>query len=107
MASVIRGSVDEAVTALKAALDAYELAHAGAEATLYRQNSASIRLRVVDARFEGMTKSRRHTQVWEFLAERVPEDALAEVSLLLAISPAEMGASLANLEFEAPTESRR
>ncbi len=103
--ATVRGDVDQAVQALKDALDAYEAAHLGAEATLYRQNSASIRLRVIDRRFEGMTKSRRHADIWQFLAARVPEDTLSDVSLVLAVAPAELGTSLMNLEFEEPTPS--
>lgn len=106
MATIVHGATDEAVQALKDALDAYEDAHPGADASLYRQNNASIRLRVIDRRFEGMPKSRRHTDVWRFLADRVPEDTLADVSVLLTVAPAELRDSLANLEFERPTPSR-
>jgi stress-induced morphogen len=106
MAIITRGDADPAVQALKNALDAYEVDHPGAEAALYRQNSASIRLRVVDRRFEGMTKSRRHADVWQFLAARVPEDTLSDVSLVLAIAPAEMRESFANFEFERPVPSQ-
>ena len=88
------------------ALDAYEAAHPGAEAAIYRQNSASIRLRVIDRRFEGMTKSCRHAHVWEFLTTRVPEDTLADVSLVLTVAPAELRDSFANFEFERPIPSR-
>ena len=84
---------------------AYEAAHPNAEATLYRHNSAAIRLRVIDRRFEGRPKSRRHADVWDFLAARVPEDILADVSLVLAIAPAELAMSFANVEFESPIAS--
>jgi stress-induced morphogen len=106
MATTVRGTVDAEVQALKNALDAYEIEHPQAEASLYRQNNASIRLRVIDRRFEGMTKSRRHAEVWEFLAARVPEDTLADVSLVLTVAPAELRSTLMNLEFEDPTPSR-
>jgi stress-induced morphogen len=105
MATIVQGNTDEIVKTLKDALDAYEAEHPGAEATLYRQNSASIRLRVIDRRFEGMTKSRRHSDIWEFLAAHVPEDALSDVSVVLAVAPAELRSSLMNLEFENPTQS--
>ena len=105
MATVIKNDTDESVQALKAALDAYEAAHAGAEAALYRHNPASIRLRVIDRRFEGMTKSRRHADVWDFLAARVPDDTLADVSLVLTVAPAELGMSFANFEFESAIAS--
>jgi stress-induced morphogen len=105
MATITQGISDKEVQALKDALDAYESEHIGAEAALYRQNSASIRLRVVDRRFEGMTKSRRHADVWDFLAARVPEDTLADVSLVLTVAPAELRNSFANFEFESPISS--
>ncbi len=106
MATVTQGTIDVEVRALKNALDAYEAEHSGAEASLYRQNTASIRLRVIDRRFEGMTKSRRHAEVWDFLAVRVPEDMLADISLVLTVAPAELKNSFANFEFEQPTPSR-
>jgi hypothetical protein len=105
MASIVRGTTDDAVQALKNALDAYEAEHPGAEAALYRHNPGSIRLRVIDRRIEGMTKSRRHADVWDFLAARVPEDTLADVSLVLTIAPAELKNSFANFEFESPVPS--
>lgn len=107
MATVIRGDIDVEVKGFKEALDAYESAHPGAEASLYRHSPASIRLRVIDHRFKGMTKSRRHADVWDFLAERVPEDTLADVSLVLTVAPAELGDSFANFEFEQPVISYR
>jgi hypothetical protein len=106
MATIVRGNADPEVQALKAALDAYEAKHSGAEAALYRNNPASIRLRVIDRRFEGMTKSRRHADVWEFLAARVPEDTLADVSLVLTIAPGELKKSFANFQFEEPIPSK-
>ena len=106
MATIVRGKADSEVQAIKDALDAYETEHPDAQAELYRHNPASIRLRVIDRRFEGMSKSRRHADVWDFLAARVPEDTLADVSLLLTVAPAELKNSFSNLEFEDPTPSR-
>jgi len=106
MATIVKGAADEAVQTLKGALDAYELEHPGSEAALYRQNNASIRLRVIDRRYEGMTKSRRHADVWDFLAARVPAETLSDVSLVLAIAPGERGTSLMNFEFENASPSR-
>lgn len=103
MARVTKGEPDTVVNTLKAALDEYEIKHPGAEAALYRQNSASIRLRVIDRRFEGMTRSRRHADIWDFLSARVPEETLSDVSLVLALPPGELKTSLMNLEFEDPT----
>ena len=105
MAKIVRGLVDDTVQSIKEALDKYEATHPGASADLYRQNNASIRVRVIDRRFEGMTKSRRHDQVWDFLTAHLADDILPDVSLLLAVAPAELGGSLINLEFEQPTHS--
>src|SRR4051794_967918 len=102
MATIVRGKPDAALESLKAALDEYESAHPGADASLYRQNRASIRLRVIDRRFAAMAKSRRHAEVWDFLQPRVPEDVLSDVSLVLAMAPDELGSSLANQEFDHP-----
>lgn len=106
MANIVRGNTDAEVEVLKNALDAYEREHLGAEASLYRHNPASIRIRVIDRRFEGMTKSRRHADVWDFLASKVPEDTLADISLVLTVAPTELKNSLGNLEFDDPIPSR-
>jgi stress-induced morphogen len=106
MATIARGTTDPAVQAIKDALDAYEAAHPGAEVALYRHNPASIRVRVIDRRFEGMTRSRRHAHVWDFLAARVSEDTLAEISQVLTLPPAELKNSFANSEFEDPVPSK-
>jgi|SRR5581483_2511381 len=107
MATIVRGDADAQVQALKTALGAYETEYPGAEAALYRHNPGSIRVRVIDRRFEGMTKSRRHARAWNFLAARVPEDTMAEISTLLTLPPAELGNSFANFEFQDPIPSGR
>src|SRR5437764_10774909 len=107
MANVVRGRADRAVAALKEALDAYELRYDGATASLYRQGVASIRIRVIDRRFEGMSKSRRHDHVWKFLESRVDPETLSEVSLLLALPQTELRSNFANQEFEHPIGTRR
>lgn len=104
--ATVRGITDAQVQALKDALDAYETEHPGAEASLYRHNPGSIRLRVIDRRFEGMTKSRRHADLWDFLAARVNQDTLADVSQVLTLAPAELKMSFANSEFEDPISSK-
>src|SRR5258706_9886648 len=79
MATISRGASDEFVERIKAALDEYERQHAGATAELYRQNTASIRIRIVDKRFAKMSKSQRHDEVWDFIAAHVDNDTLQEV----------------------------
>ena len=105
MSTITRGSTDHAVTVLKAALDRYEADHPGSKATLYRQNSGSVRVRVVDDGFAGMNRARRHDAVWAYLEQKVEGDTLQEVSVLLLMTPDELNRSLANLDFEDPIPS--
>ncbi len=75
----------------------------------YRYNSASIRVRVVDERFQGKSAERRDAMV-ERLLKTLPEGLQAEIMNLLTLYPGESEASLtarlANEEFEDPTPSQ-
>jgi stress-induced morphogen len=106
MAIITRGPVDAAVGTLKTVLDEYEQQHAGSAAALYRQNSGAIRIRIVDPRFAGRSKSQRHDDVWDFISHRLTEDARQEISVLLMLSPGEDRTSLMNLEFDDPIQSK-
>ena len=79
------------------------------KANAYRQNSASIRVRVIDPRFEGMSADRREDQVMEVLDE-LPEKTRADILMLLILAPSELATlspmALSNLEFEQPLPSR-
>ncbi len=105
MAKVIRGPRDSAVEALAAALGEYEERFPGAHASLYRVNPGAVCLRIIDTRFAGRPRSRRHDTVWRFLSERVSDDVMGEVSTLLLLAPAELKSSLANMDFEDPVTS--
>jgi putative addiction module component (TIGR02574 family) len=105
MSAVIRGSHDPSVDGLKAALDDYEREHPGAVASLYRQNSASVRIRIIDQNFEHLSKAKRHDQVWNFLAARLTDGTLQEISELLLLAPAEQKVSFMNFEFDDPIPS--
>ena len=104
MAAVIRGTEDQELSHLKQRLAAYELEHPGAKAELYRQNPASIRIRVTDNRFAGMPRSSRHREVWKYLQE-LSEDIQQQITVLLLLPEAELKSSLMNLEFEDPVPS--
>jgi stress-induced morphogen len=106
MATVLRGVQDEIVNHVKSTLDEYERQFAGSEASLYRQNPASIRIRIVDDRFGGRSKGERHDEVWDFIASRLDQDEMQDISFLLPLTSAELDSSLINLEFDAPTPSR-
>ena len=55
----------------------------------YRYNSASIRLRVVDPRFEGLTSERRDAMVDPHL-RHLPERTQAVIMSLFAFAPSEL-----------------
>ena len=74
----------------------------------YRYNSASIRVRVIDDRFEGKSTDERDALI-EPLIEQLPRATQADVMNLLTLAPHETSdsfkKSLANQEFEDPTDS--
>ena len=75
----------------------------------YRYNSASIRVRVVDPRFEGKSAEERDAMV-EPLLDQLPERLQADIMNLITIAPGELSdfnrLSLVNLEFEDPSPSQ-
>jgi|SRR5205809_656109 len=96
---------DPALKQISEALRRYSLAHPQAAIEAYRQNSVSVRIRVIDSDFSGMTRVEREEELWKIL-EQLPEDVVAEVSLLLLLTPEEAKKSFANVEFDNPVESR-
>ena len=75
----------------------------------YRFNSASIRVRVIDDRFEGKSIEEREAMVLP-LFKKLPKKTRDDVLLLLTLAPSEQetssSQSLMNLEFEQPLPSR-
>jgi stress-induced morphogen len=75
----------------------------------YRYNSASIRVRVIDPRFEGKSAEERDALVEPLLAT-LDEATQADIMNLLTLTPDEAKGSfryfLANEEFEDPSPSR-
>lgn len=94
---------DDAVDQVAAALSEFEASHEDAECMVYRYNPASIRVKIVDAVFHGRSKGERHDYAMRFL-RKVPDDALAQISILLCLEPGE--SSLLDLEFLDQTRSR-
>ncbi len=77
----------------------------------YRYNSASIRVRVVDSRFEGLSPENRDALV-EPILEQLPERIQTDIMNLFTFAPSELQqkaasprAALLNLEFESPSPS--
>src|SRR5271170_1499132 len=69
----------------------------------YRYNSASIRIRVIDDRFKGKSRTLRDSMV-EPLLDKLDPATQADITNLLTITKEEMGTLsrgyLRNLEFE-------
>ncbi len=95
---------DSAVKTIRDALSEYKKAHSEAEIDIQRLNSVSIRIRITDPDFKGSDLVERDSQLWRIL-EKLPEDVLSQISLLLLFTPEERKKSLANVEFERPVSS--
>lgn len=100
----IRGNSDDSLEAIAEALGTYEDDHPKATVTLYRQNAASIRVRIIDPDFAGIDIGTRHNQAWA-LVDHLPEEVQSEISILLLVTPKETKNSIANMEFENPVPS--
>jgi stress-induced morphogen len=87
------------------ALKEYAAAHPRAEIEAYRQNSVSVRVRVINPEFEGKSRVEREDELWAVL-DGLPEDATAEISLLLLLTPDEARKSFASQEFDNPIPSK-
>ena len=77
----------------------------------YRYNPASIRVRVIDKRFEGMSTANRDAMVEPYL-ERLPERTQADIISLFTFAPSELEQTsklsrgfLMNREFDDPSPS--
>lgn len=104
MAVEIRGDSDDVIKQIEIVLEAYQKDHPLAQVTMYRQNSVSVHIRIVDPDFNGMSKADRNDRVWDYL-DRLSDNAQADVSVLLLLTPSELPKSFANLEFEDPVPS--
>src|SRR5262249_54034422 len=87
------------------ALKGYEFAHPKAEIEVYRQNSVSVRIRVIDAAFANKPRADREEEVWAAL-KGLPDDVVSEITLLLLFTQEEAKKSFANAEFENPIPSK-
>jgi len=78
----------------------------------YRYNSASIRVRVIDKRFEELANEERDRMV-EPILEQLPERTQADIITLFTFTPSELQQTpktfrqfLLNTEFDDPSPSR-
>lgn len=97
--------VDAQVQQVLHALDRYKDDHPNARISVHRQNSVSIRIRIVDQDFGELDRADREPAVWSLLKE-LPKEVFANLTMLLLLTPDEMEGSLANQEFEDPIPSR-
>ena len=101
MSVSIRGKTDSAVDLLLQALATYEEAHPQARIEAYRQNSYTIRARIIDPDFKDVSRTDRHEIAWQFI-ENLPEDILSQMDLLVLLTLEEGATSFANAEFDHP-----
>jgi len=92
---------DTQVQQICKALSQYKRDHPNAQIEVRRQNSVSIRIRIVDPDFAGLDRVDREPAVWGVL-KTLPEDIFTDITMLLLLSPNETQRSLANQEFEDP-----
>ncbi len=83
----------------------YGMSHPHARIDSYRQNSASLRIRIIDPDFRGKDRAERFDQVWDLL-EGLPEAIQSQITVLLLLTPDETKTSPANVDFEHPIPSR-
>jgi hypothetical protein len=97
-------NTDDHLGHINQALAKYRSEHPDAQVDAYRQNSVSLRARIVDPDFHGIDRADRHEIVWRHIAT-LPEEVQSEVTMLLLLTPEETKTSFANLEFDHPLPS--
>ncbi len=100
-----KGKPDPDVQQILNVLAQYLKEHPKADIKVQRQNSVSLRIRIIDPDFHGFDLVDRDTALWKLL-DRLPESVLSQITLLLLLTPEEAPDSLANMDFERPIPSR-
>jgi hypothetical protein len=103
--SIPRGTSDDVLARITEALRSYEADHPRARIDLYRQNSVSVRVRIIDPDLARLSRPERHQLAWKYL-DQVPDEVQSDISTLLLLTPEETKNSFANLEFEDPVPSK-
>lgn len=96
---------DEDVRAVLDILNEYAASHPGSKVKSYRQNSAAIRIRIIDPGFAGMDLVTRDDLIWEILG-RLPERVQSQITVVLLLTPDETKTSFANMDFDHPIPSK-
>lgn len=103
--NVPRGTSDGVIDKIIEVLRPYEKDHPRAQIDLYRQNSVSVRVRIIDPDFAGLGKPQRSQQTWKYLGT-LPEEVQGDLSTVLLLTPDETKMSFANFEFDDPIPSK-
>ena len=82
----------------------YRMFHPSAKIDVYRQNSAAIRIRIIDPDFRGKNRVERDRPISQLL-EQLPESIESQITFLLLLTPVETKMSFANFDFEDPVPS--
>ncbi|HXG09901.1 MAG TPA: hypothetical protein VNK04_08945 [Gemmataceae bacterium] len=96
---------DKVLKQIVGALEEYAATHPKADIETYRPFPAAVRIRVIDPGFKGVRRSKREDELWAYL-EKLPEEVVSEITLVLMYTPAEAKKSFANKEFENSIPSR-
>jgi|ERR1019366_7103250 hypothetical protein len=97
--------IDPVLKQVIKALEQYAEAHPNARIEVYRHNNVSVRIRVIDPSFKGISRGQRGDDMWAILRE-LPEETVADITLLIMLTPAEAKKSFASMEFDDPIPSR-
>ncbi len=104
MPSKSRDQRDTTLRRIEAVLKKYRADHPQAKTEAKRQNSASVRVRVINPEFSGTSKFDRHDAMQKYL-DALSLEEFNEISMLLLLAPEEVKHSISNLEFEQPSRS--
>src|SRR5687768_728038 len=99
--SIPRGGSDPVIDKFVEALREFQADYPDAQIDLYRQNPVSVRLRIIDRSFKGLSEDERQKRMWRYL-DRVDEESFSDLSLLILLTPDEVESSFANVEFDDP-----
>jgi len=102
--NIPRGEIDPILEEIVTVLRPYEVDHPRAKIDLYRQNSVSVRVRIIDPDFAGKSRPERSQAAWAYL-DRLTDEAQGDLSRVLLLTPEETQSSFANLEFDDPVPS--
>ena len=101
---VTRGKSDDIIDRIIAVLRTYGKDHPRAAIDLYRQNSVSVRIRIIDDAFGGMNRPERSDMVWRYLVS-LSEDDQSEISSVILLTSDETERSFANFDTENPVRT--